>query len=577
MVRSHRAAKFGGSQAPIAWGPTFLVKRRGKKIKTERKLWPSTFFESEVLSEANLRFILLIILLVLKMGAGASASRPPHVAKACNVLFTSMCKEYEALQESGASKEQLADFMNDAKKRLEISASATAKGSTSKLNTGGSLNSVNTKSVHQPVQRGLSKGSVGNKKSDPKKVARRRSYGNDQMIALTALGGNKPAAGGMAESASVPALDSVEHAAAKAMEEAAAQLAAMQAMNAGASGAATAEPPTDHWDSVRDLPYCNVCEMAFKTMSALDRHIKYSNLHETTVAKKKAAEEGKQLNPAMQQKELMARQEEGKDFRLLYYGSKFFWRTQDNIDLSFYQHIMLHIIEIVPFDVYKNKELERIYLDKFMMDTLLEESVKDAVQKKKIFMQDEAAKSKFTTHVHFDEDAEYIAMQRVVSTTYLLARLQLNSVHTDGSKNGVQKLMFHSLPVDDQTKDPLLKVVPAMLVPVSVTHRRNTSTEAVQAKLDDLASNQAAMREQIQKAEKVSGLINTFLTIVRSNDKYKNYSAPKKRFVQAVKRVMQINGVERTKKHVEAVYGAGYFKKKKLGSRNLVVNKNELQ
>ena len=64
---------------------------------------------------------------------------------------------------------------------------------------------------------------------------------------------------------------------------------------------------------------------------------------------------------------LQQRQVEGKDYRLLYYGSKFFWRTQDNIDFSFYLHIALLIIEVVPFDVYKNKELDRIYLDKYMV------------------------------------------------------------------------------------------------------------------------------------------------------------------------------------------------------------------
>jgi predicted YcjX-like family ATPase len=77
----------------------------------------------------------------------------------------------------------------------------------------------------------------------------------------------------------------------------------------------------------------------------------------------------------------------------------------------------------------------------------------------------------------------------------------------------------------------------------------------VKAKMDDLATDQAALRGSIAKAEKVSSMVHMFLMIAKENEKYKGYSKAKKRFVMAVKRVMQINGVEKMKKYLDSFNG----------------------
>jgi len=479
------------------------------------------------------------------MGAGASTTKNEGVIKACTSLFDTLKSEYEKLASDGASQEALSKFLKDAQVKMKVCAETAAVEKKPGLPNP-------TRNAHQPLQRGISKGRV-TKEGGKKPNLRRRSYSNSQMTQLSA----KPEDTGMVESASVPVLDSVQKATEDALAEAGKQLAAMQVMNAEVATGQNAEELEDHWDSVRDLPFCAVCQMAFKTMSALDRHVKYSNLHETTVAKKKAESDAAAAPKAQKNLSLLARQEEGKDFRLLYFGSKFFWRTQDNVDISFYQHIISHIIEVVPFDVYKNKEMERIYLDKFMIDTLLDEQVKTAVAMKKQGLHDEEAKKKFTVNIIFDEDTEYAEMQRVLTTTYILSRLQLQIVHTDTTKHAVHKLMFHTVSGDDVSKDPLLTHLPDHVVPVSVTHRRNTSSEEVKAKMDDLASDQAALRASIGKAEKVSAMVHMFLMITQANEKYKSYSKAKKRFVMAVKRVMQINGLEKTKKYLDSIAGKG--------------------
>jgi len=477
------------------------------------------------------------------MGAGASTTKNEGVIKACTSLFASLKAEYEKLSKDSATPEVLAKFLNDAQLKMKACAEAAAAEKPKVAAEAAS------KAVHQPLQRGLSKGRSTKDITKGKPNLRRRSYSNNQMAQMSA----KPVDSGMVESASVPVLDGVEKAAADAIAEAGAQLAAMQAMNAEVATGQKAEELADHWDSVRDLPFCSVCQMAFKTMSALDRHVKYSNLHETTVAKKKAEIDAASAPKVVKNLDLLARQEEGKDFRLLYFGSKFFWRSQDNVDISFYQHILSHIIEVIPFDVYKNREMERIYLDKFLIDTQLDVDVKAAVQKKRQGMHEEEAKKKFTVNIVFNEDEEYAEMQRVMITTYILSRLQLQVVHTDNAKHAIHKLMFHTISGDDTSKDPLLSHLPDHVVPVSVTHRRNTSSEEVKAKMDDLASDQAALRASIGKAEKVSATVHMFLMITQSNAKYKGYSQAKKRFVMAVKRVMQINGVEKTKKYLDSL------------------------
>jgi hypothetical protein len=491
------------------------------------------------------------------MGAGASSGASPSAIKACTALFKEMRTEYEKMLSDNADPEIIVKFINGCHKRLEDCAKSSI-----------SLNEITkAKAVHKPhanirgqIKRGQSTSNVGKSKN------RRRSYGNADVDKLNKIAGGAGLEGGLVESASAPALDNVEAAASAALADAEKQLEAMKAMNAsnGSPQKVNGEGDvTDHWDSVREMPYCEDCQMAFKTMSALTRHVKYSNLHETTLKKKEAAAVAEQATAVgdgasentgelkVSAKVLLARQEEGKDFRLLYTGSKFFWRTQDNIDLSFYLHLLLHTIEIIPFDVHKNREMTRIYLDKYVLDTAQDEEVKKVTAKKKQDLYDTAAKSKFTVDIKFDDDIEYLSMQRIMCTQYILARLSL--VEVEGGKKHQHTISFHTLASDDQKYDPLLTVIPEALVPVSVTHRRNSSSEEIKSKLEEVSISQNELRASIGKAEKVSSMVNSFIRMTSQSKFLSSLSLPKKRFVMAVKKVMQIIGVEKTKKHLAAL------------------------
>ena len=233
----------------------------------------------------------------------------------------------------------------------------------------------------------------------------------------------------------------------------------------------------------------------------LDRHVKYSDLHSKSLKKidvdlaQKLAEKEESLKSP--KSKVLPKAEEGKDYKLLYYGSKFFWKTQDNVDISLFQHILCDVIEVVPFDVYKNKELDRIYLH--MPPILL--ATNGDVESKIIQKKGVAAKDKFTRQSFKNNnlavpviDPEVEDFKRICASTFILNRLTLSSVVTNKTLTVPTNTMSYvPLPGDAATLDPVLPSPPSVLIPCSVIHRRNTSTEEITQKFNDLALDQAAL------------------------------------------------------------------------------------
>jgi len=301
-----------------------------------------------------------------------------------------------------------------------------------------------------------------------------------------------------------------------------------------------APPPNkDNWDSVSQLPYCTVCQMAFKSASLLERHVKYSDLHERTAKKQQAAAAEAAAGPAPTEdpeSEMQLKQEkqvEGKDYKHLYYGSKFFWRTSDNIDFTFFHHLLVDTIEVVGFSVYKNKELSRLYLNMYMVKVKLEEGGQlEPFSDKHL----KSAKEKQEALQKYEEQA------RIAVTSFVLARLQLDTKPT-----GEQFVFYQPAGGDDAKTTPLLAERPLLLVPRPVVHRRNTSTEEVNRKLEDLRLDQIALSQATSRAEKVGQYVVSFATTFKKSSKrLAGLNPVRRRWVMAINRVLQINGVERT-------------------------------
>lgn len=278
------------------------------------------------------------------MGSGASTLTPAQKA--------SVSKEIQAIYEKcaadGLDDDIIQDIVTNEYKKLVKSVQAQETTSTAKGPPAGSLSSKFGGKSGQSM-----KGGVSSKDNKPAKVTRRRSFDRSR-----ASGGGKKALIAMDQSEIQEMLASQSETVLKPAEE----------------------PPVDSWDSVSQQPFCNVCQMAFKSPAFLDRHTKYSDLHLKNVERKMnagkspeeiAAQLSRQASlaaPPVQPEEpavtaLPEPQLEGTHFKLIYTGSKFFWRTQKSFDVDIYLHVLPHVLEVICFDPAKHKETTRLYLN----------------------------------------------------------------------------------------------------------------------------------------------------------------------------------------------------------------------
>lgn len=305
--------------------------------------------------------------------------------------------------------------------------------------------------------------------------------------------------------------------------------------------AAFQTPQTDHWESVSQLPFCTVCQMAFKSASLLDRHTRYSDLHQKNVKnrmKEEGLDEETLSSSSRAGSDLMGwNQSNGEQYKLLYVGNKFFWRSGETIDLSFFHHLTSSAIEVVPFDSRVSKEFVRLYLDLHILHDYIHDDVEKEVEALRQQHVDANKHDKFQSNV-FDATGERQRQTRIHITNFILGRLQLRQVMEDRP----QREIWFMEETTTGLKSPLLPLPPRILVPVKLTHRRNTSTEEVQQKMTELKADQQALRANISQAEAVSGMVRRFVSMYgNSRRQLKQYSAPRVRWILAIRKVIQIN------------------------------------
>lgn len=510
------------------------------------------------------------------MGAGAGASAPdgPISEDRKRVVTAHMRKIYEDAVRDGSSDAELAALLNSGLSGLmgvpqpDVSSCQLPVAKSNCLPPESPGRGPSALSAIAPAQQlkptGLKKGTMpgaGGGGSDAStarsgavsnrpKLQRRRSFGEKEANKIVAGGGKSGAGTPKVGDASLllGSLSEAQLAAAGAVLQPSSSN-QTRGGDSGATSLSADESAADHWDSVRELPYCPLCAMAFKSVSVLERHIKYSDMHLKAVAAQTAQQAAKSTveEKVVEAPKAMPRQVEGQDYKLLYYGSKFFWRSQDNIDLSFFHHMACSIVEVVPFDVYKNTELERLYFDLYAIHENIDGEVEaKLVELREKFKQDNKH-DKFQSAT-FNEVHEMAQLTRVALTTYILTRLQLHVVVNEGSRVTSQ-IRFQESTQSFSEKTPVLSPdkVPKVLIPVSVTHRRNTSTEEVKQKLTELADDQAALKSAISKAETIASMVHRFASIYSSRKQLLVYSIPRRRWILAIKKVIQINAVARVR------------------------------
>lgn len=328
------------------------------------------------------------------------------------------------------------------------------------------------------------------------------------------------------------------------------------------------EVQADSWDSISQQPFCAICQMAFKSPQFLERHVKYSDLHTKNV--KKQADAANPAAPAAPidpsdnlfdvsaSGKVLPKQIEGKHYRLIYSGSKLFWRTQETIDLNIFHHILPSTIEVVSYDTMKSKEMNRIYLD---YANLCDQSgvtaaaqasagARAAAARAQAAREMEATSARGTAanaaHLAATAAAEAASAlasdpASVVDETsmiarYIVQRLQLGNPVGNTS---LKKMEFVKLSSDTYVKSPVMEKVPVVLIPISVARRRRTNAEEIEATISSLNMDRAALAEATSHAHKVASVVYTSATSIAAKKWWADFNPARKRWVMAIRRVIR--------------------------------------
>eukprot|EP00428_Durinskia_dybowskii_P062089 CAMPEP_0170382588 /NCGR_PEP_ID=MMETSP0117_2-20130122/15028_1 /TAXON_ID=400756 /ORGANISM="Durinskia baltica, Strain CSIRO CS-38" /LENGTH=553 /DNA_ID=CAMNT_0010638247 /DNA_START=56 /DNA_END=1717 /DNA_ORIENTATION=+ len=322
----------------------------------------------------------------------------------------------------------------------------------------------------------------------------------------------------------------------------------------------------DSWDSITQQPFCTICQMAFKSNTFLDRHVKYSDLHIKNVQKQKNAANPSvtdigsvdEMFPVSQSGKMEAKQVEGKHYRLLYSGSKLFWRTQETIDLNIFHHILPSTIEIVSYDTVKAKEMNRIYCDYTALCDLsgvtaaamasagaraaaaraaaareLEATAAQGTAAKK---EKEAQTAALEAEAAAAADPTLVADETTMLARYIIQRLQLAPA---GGDTTAKKMEFAKLASDDYDKSPVMEKVPVVLIPISVARRRRTNAEEIEQTMHSLANDRAALAEATSHAHKVASVMYSASTSIASKKWWSDFNPVRRKWIWAIRRVIR--------------------------------------
>eukprot|EP01034_Spumella_vulgaris_P022122 gene22122-28227_t len=339
----------------------------------------------------------------------------------------------------------------------------------------------------------------------------------------------------------------------------------------------------DSWDSVSTQPFCTVCQMAFKSMAFLERHTKYSDLHTKNAAKQggaamvSVAPKMEVVAPIAEDSSVsvsasghstslaakfLSKQVEGTDYKLLYTGSKFFWRNQRTVILDLYLHMVSLTIEVIAFDSDKHKEMNRLYLAADVISDLMDVAIVEEFEAK---LKELHSNDRFA---EVDEDKLKEELKLTRSISYIISRIQLG--FGAGKSNTAIIVEFTKMSGDNyELRSPILEEPPLVLMPVGITRRRRTNAQEIEAKISSLSLDYKSISKDVDRAKNLSkdglGLVHKAGSAERiSNHVYNavSYFAKKKwwtaaevtplrrKWVRAIRRVVLQRLVAITKTHL---------------------------
>lgn len=263
----------------------------------------------------------------------------------------------------------------------------------------------------------------------------------------------------------------------------------------------------DVWDSVSQQPYCKICSMAFKSHVFLDRHNKYSEFHARSAMKRTPVEAP--IEPLHVQE---------NHFKLMYNGSKLFWRSRETVDIFLYSHIELKCIEIIMFDE-AGRELTRLYIDYDLVTSVIQSELDTEVTAAWDAEVERSTQALDDIKLTKDEIRE--ELKRTLITTYIIHRLQQEAIK-EGETNSFRNVIY--VLSETSTVDPTIPK-PAALIEVVVKRRRKSNADEINKVIKDLESNLDQLNTIIvEKLEHEIDDLNPFVINYESSGNKKKFN-----------------------------------------------------
>jgi len=189
--------------------------------------------------------------------------------------------------------------------------------------------------------------------------------------------------------------------------------------------------------------------------------------------------------------------------RLIYSGSKYFWRIGKTMDITIHQYDATKkksFIHIIPYDVEVEKESKHFYLD---YDRIL-----DVIDQKELMKQSKEYYNNLPLNKKHSVGEEHTYNEKLRQTivTFCMARLQVDDevdIDPDEPNEAVQ-LKFAKLAGDDY--DSLfLKCIPLVKEP-KVLRRRRSSLDEFNASFSKLIYENQELESCVNKADHYAGM-----------------------------------------------------------------------
>ena len=257
--------------------------------------------------------------------------------------------------------------------------------------------------------------------------------------------------------------------------------------------------PKDSWESVSQQPNCELCGMIFKSIPLLQKHVNWSLLHANNMKKLMHCE--------VEVEAVVPLQEEGVQYKLLYSGSKFYWRTKLMVEIDLHHHLESNTIEVAAFNHSAYMEMKRLYIDSKALTELLADDIAESVEgiRRRVTNADRFAK--------VDVALLYEQEWRRILATSILSKLKVEAV------DGVDELFFRL--------SCLLPTRPESVVPVLIARKRQTGDpEAIKQGVQASQGQQSVSAKTVGALERVDSSKSTQSsnTSAKRNNSFKQNS-----------------------------------------------------